>query len=116
MSDAPVSLPLRGARMSVLGRALRRADLSFPLTLEFPGDVEHGRAEATFGDRASIERTLTDAQVNAMNDGAAVYTLPDGGFVLAQKISVNPWDDHVAATAPRRRWLGDIGRNWLGRR
>lgn len=112
MSD--VSLPLRSARMSVLGRALRQADLSFPATLEFPGDADHGRAEVEFGDRTAIERTLTEAQVNAVNDGLAIYTLPDGGFLLAKKTAADPWAPHAQASAPRRGWLRDVGANWLG--
>lgn len=101
--------------MSVLGRALRQIDLRFPLTLEFPGDGEHGRTEATFSDKAALERTLTDAQVNATNDGLALYTLPDGAFILAQPTAVDPWGEHVRATSPRRGWLTGIGRNWLNR-
>lgn len=114
MSD--MALPLRSARMSVLGRTLRRSDLVFPLTLEFPGDAEHGRTETTFRDRGSIERTLTDARVNAVNDGLTIYTLPDGGFVLAAKACADPWHDAVNAALRRRGWLGDIGRNWFGGR
>ncbi len=111
-----VAAALRAARMSVLGRALRRVDLQFPLTLEFPGDAEHGRAEATFVSRAALERTLTDARVNAINGGLVLYTLPDGGFLLAQPTVADPWAEHVKATTPPRKWLAGIGRNWLGRR
>ncbi len=94
-----VSATLRAARMSVLGHALRRTDLSFPLTLEFPGDGEHGSTEVRFGDRNEIERTLTDARVIAVNDGLALYTLPDGGFILAQPTMADPW----GRTRERRR-------------
>lgn len=96
-------LPLRSARMSVLGRALRRTDLRFPLELEFPGDADHGRTQAAFRDRTALERTLTDAQVNAINDGLAIFTQPDGGFLLAEKRApMDAWRDQV----PRRRsWL-----------
>ena len=100
--------------MSVLGRALRRTDLQFPLVLEFPGDAEHGRTEATFNDRKSVERTLDAAQVSAVGAGLAIYTLPDGGFVLAGRASADPWCDYVEETTPRRGWLQSVGRNWLG--
>lgn len=105
-------VPLRAARMSVLGRALaQHAPLAFPLTLEFPGDETHARAEQTFASRETLERTLTDAQVNAVMDGLAIYRLQDGGFILADRASHDPWRDQAHA-APRRPWL-DIGRGWF---
>ncbi len=97
------SLPLRSARMSVLGGTLRRADLSFPLVLGFPGDGECRRTWAIFWGRAAIERALSAAQVNAINDDLVVRVLPDGGFQLFERApAVNPYRGR---TAQRRNWF-----------